>query len=144
MVICKQHLTNLEICDITQYLYGSDRLYGDISVFANCSKLNTINLTNLPKIYGDVKVFEFISNKNWYLISLYGTSISGNLSSFKDISVSYYFGVVHYTQVTGDISNLSNMKNVSRLALMYNSNITGDISIFKTFTNLRELAVNNT
>jgi len=104
-------------------------------------KLYRLNITNLPKIYGDVKVFETISNKNWISIAIYSTSISGNLSSFRNITISEYFGLGG-TQVTGAINVLSSMKDAMRLSFEQNYNITGDVSVFKTFTNLTYLAVN--
>lgn len=116
------------------------KIYGDISAFANCTKLNWFNPCSTA-ISGDVKHLANLTKLA--NIALEETNITGDIANLSNLNPSNFAGFWN-SKTYGDISAFSNWTKIFYLYPSGNRNLYGDISSLRTCINLRNLDVNNT
>lgn len=120
---------------------------GDISAFANCTKLNDIALngSNGPgihlNIYGDISVLTNLTDLKE--VRLYNSDVSGDINSLRTLRNATLIGLQYCPNISGSINNLGSLTNIQYFQFN-GTQASGDVSVFKTCTRLIQLYVNNT
>jgi len=110
------------------------QVYGDISVFANLTKLVYIDLTQTgyAQITGDIGVFE---NHNLEKFNAFRSQLYGDIGKCFKSSSNVWEIRLQDTQISGSVNSLANKTKLRNL-YVNNTNVSGDASSLNNLPNL--------